>query len=456
VTGFVSERDLEVFMVSVDSVAMPASASRFRQAANAILFASACLNVSIAASAAEVLTFQDALRIAAERSQKLVARDAAVAAARDMAVAAGQLPDPTLKLGLNNLPINGPDAWSVTRDFMTMRSIALSQEFTREAKRKARADRFEREAEVAGATRTLALATLQRDTALAWLDRYYQERLRETLIGQRDEARLQIEAADLAYRIARGSQADVFAARASVALIDDRIAQVDRQITIATSQLARWVGLVAQQPLAAAPPMTAVRLAPADLDTQLAHHPQVDVLAKQEDVARADAQVAQANRQADWNVELMYSQRGPAYSNMVSLNVSLPLQWDRPSRQDRELAAKLALADEMRAEREDATRAHVAEASAMLVEWQSNRERLGRYENSILPLAAERTRASIAAYRSGGGTLTAILDARRGEIEIRADQLRLELDTARLWAQLNFLIPAAPGAPGPYAEGVPR
>ena len=33
----------------------------------------------------------------------------------------------------------------------------------------------------------------------------------------------------------------------------------------------------------------------------------------------------------------MYSQRGPAYSNMVSLNVSLPLPWDRKNRQDREL-----------------------------------------------------------------------------------------------------------------------
>jgi outer membrane protein TolC len=433
-------------MFKFDRHAMPFPASFLRKTALSVMLASACLVATIAADAAEVLTFQDALRIAAERSQKLVARDAAASAARDMAVAAGQLPDPTLKLGLNNLPINGPDAWSVTNDFMTMRSIGLSQDFTREAKRKARASRFEREADVAEATRTLALAALQRDTALAWLDRYYQERLRETLTGQRDEARLQVEAADVGYRSARGSQADVFAARTSVALIEDRIAQVDRQITIATNQLARWVGTVAQQPLAAAPPMTTVRLTPADLDAQLAHHPQIDIMAKQENVARAEAQVAQANREVDWNVELTYSQRGPAYSNMVSLNVSVPLQWDRPSRQDRELAAKLALADELRAEREDATRAHVAEAGAMLVEWQSDRERLGRYENSLIPLAAERTRAAIAAYRGGSGTLTAVLEARRGEIEIRTEQIRLELDTARLWAQLNFLLPV--GASG--------
>jgi hypothetical protein len=41
-----------------------------------------------------------------------VAQDATASAARDMAVAAGQRPDPVLKLGINNLPVNGPDRFS--------------------------------------------------------------------------------------------------------------------------------------------------------------------------------------------------------------------------------------------------------------------------------------------------------------------------------------------------------
>ena len=78
------------------------------------------------------LTLDDALRLAQERSRQLPAQDAAASAAREMAVAAGQRPDPTLKAGINNLPINGPDRFSLTRDFMTMRSIGVMQEFTRE------------------------------------------------------------------------------------------------------------------------------------------------------------------------------------------------------------------------------------------------------------------------------------------------------------------------------------
>ena len=58
-----------------------------------------------------------------------------------------------------------------------------------------------------------------------------------------------------------------------------------------------------------------------------------------------------------------------------------------------------------------------------------------------MPLATERTRASIAAYRGGGGPLSAVLEARRVEIDSRMERLRLEMGAARLWAQLNYLVP---------------
>jgi outer membrane protein TolC len=325
---------------------------------------------------------------------------------------------------------------------MTMRTIGVSQELTRDAKRKARAARFEREAEFAEASRSLALTNTQRDTAIAWLDRYYQERLRELLVGQRDEARLQVDAADAAYRGGRGSQADAFAARSAVEQMEDRIAEAERRIATAKTLLARWVGAdPAKQALGAAPSFDTVHLQATDLEAQFAHHPEIQVMVNKEQTAAAEAEVARANRRSDWSVELMVSQRGPAYSNMVSVNVAVPLQWDRPQRQDRELAAKLAGVEQMRAEREEATRAHVAEALGMLQEWQSDRERLKRYERALIPLADDRTRAALAAYRGSSVPLAAVLEARRGEIETRMERLRLEMQTARLWAGLNYLIP---------------
>src|SRR5215471_1958473 len=75
------------------------------------------------------LTLAEALRLAEKRALGISALDAASRASREMAVAAGQLPDPVLRAGIDNLPVNGPDAFSLERDFMTMRRIGVMQEY---------------------------------------------------------------------------------------------------------------------------------------------------------------------------------------------------------------------------------------------------------------------------------------------------------------------------------------
>lgn len=401
-------------------------------------------------SAAASLTLAGAQRLAVERSRQIVAQDLAVTASREMAVAAGQLPDPVATVGVNNLPVNGPDAWSLTRDFMTMTNIGLMQEFTRGEKRQARAERFEREAEKTSAERAARVAVIQRDTALAWLDRYYAEAQLALIAEQSAQARLEIEAAETAYRSGRGNFADVLAARSALGALDDRASELGRRLSAAKIALARWIGDAATQPLAGRPAIDAIPLDAHAVDADIARHPEMAVLSRQEELAAADVRAAQANKKADWSVQLMYSQRGSAYSNMISVNFSVPLQWDQKNRQDREVAAKLALLDQARAEREEGLRAHAAEVRSMIAEWENDRERGARYARELVPLATERTQASLAAYRGAKATLTELLAARRNEIDVRLQALQLEMETARVWAQLNFLAPAGDeGLSGP-------
>jgi outer membrane protein TolC len=398
----------------------------------------------VSAHAAEApLSLAEAQRIAAERSRQLAAQDSAISASREMAVAAGQLPDPSLKLGIDNLPVNGSDAFSTTADFMTMRRIGVMQEFTRGEKRQLRAEKFEREAERVLAEKTATLASIQRDTALAWLDRYYAEAAAAIVSEQSKEARLEIEAAETAYRSGRGSQADVYSARSALVTLEDRASEIGRRIRNAKAALARWIGESADTPLSGRPAIDAIRIDTRSLDSELAHHPQIMVLSKQEEMAETEARLARANKQADWGVEVMYSQRGAAYSNMISVGVSIPLQWDQKNRQDREVAAKLAMVEQAKAQREDMLRAHVAEVRAMVNEWENGRERRARYDRELVPLSKERTQAALTAYRGGKAALVEVLSARRNEIEVRMQAVQLEAETARLWAQLNFLLPDA-------------
>lgn len=393
---------------------------------------------------AEPLTFMEAQRLAVNQSQQLVAQDASTVAVREQVVAAGQLPDPVLKLGVDNLPANGPDRFSVTRDFMTMRRISLSQEIPRTEKRQLRTERLERDADRIRAQRQLTLANVQRDTALAWLDRHYARVQRELLQQQVEETRLQVQAADSAFRTNRGSQADVFAARAAASLLQDRLSQIDRQSRNAGLMLGRWVGASnAERPTSGSPPWQTTPLEGAFSNEQLKLHPELMAIGAEVDAAETEARLAQANKKSDISLEASYAQRGPAYSNMLSFGISIPLQWDQANRQDRELRAKLAMVDEAKARYEDALRSHEAQVQSWLSDWQTGKERLLRYRDELIPLAHQRTEATLTAYRTGKTDLAAGLLARRDEIDVRLQALVLEMETARSWAQLNFLVPTS-------------
>lgn len=399
------------------------------------------LSVSSRVFGAEAMTLAEAQRRALEIAPQVAGQSAAIRASREMAIAAGRRPDPELKLGVDNLPINGPDRFSLGNDFMTMRRIGVMQEFTSKGKLSSRTARYEREAEKSEAEMQAAIATVQRETAIAWLESYYADAMANAIADQRRESQREVEAAEAYYRAGRGSQADVFASRGAVVALEDRASEAQKRIATARAALARWVGPAANETLAGTPSFDQI---PEELTHEhiaLEHHPEVQVAAKAEQIAESEVQLAQANRHPDWSWELAYSRRGSPFSDMVSIGVSVPLPWDRANKQDREVAAKRALGEQAAAQREDVLRMHTAEVKTMVVEWQNSRQRRGRIATELVPLAEQRTQAALGAYRGGKGTLTDVLLARRGELEARLQILQLELDTARVWAKLNFLLP---------------
>src|SRR3546814_1663712 len=73
-----------------------------------------------AAALAEPLSFDEALARAANSAPLLDAREQQIRAWQSAAIAAGQLPDPKHGIGLDNFPISGQPAFSLTRENMTM------------------------------------------------------------------------------------------------------------------------------------------------------------------------------------------------------------------------------------------------------------------------------------------------------------------------------------------------
>lgn len=416
----------------------------FRTAVAVLAWSVACTPLQ-AQAASDALTLDQAVQLAVQRSRLLVAAQAQTQATREQLAGASRLPDPVLKLGVNSLPVDGPDRFNLNSGFMTSRSVGLSQQWTRSDKRLARAARARSVVAAAEVGQLAALTATQRATAQAWLTVSFQVSMQRLVGAQAAQAGLKVQAAQTAYQAGTGALGDVFAARLAAEQLQDLRAQVDRDIAVARIQLARWVGDDAAPDLAERVPL---RLPAWTRSTegsallqQLQAHPDISAAVQQEALAENDAALARAARTADWTVDLSYSQRGPAYSNLMSINLQIPLQWDRGNRQDRDLAARLAGVDAARARREDMQREEEAATRAQLQAWAAESERLQRFDTSWLPLAGQRSAAALAAYRAGTGTLGAVLEARRAELALRLDALRVELARARIWADLTYLLP---------------
>lgn len=390
---------------------------------------------------AQVLTLEDALRVGEAQSPRLAAQRSAITASSEQLVRARELPDPKLRLGIENMPVSGPDAFRYDRDSMTMRAIGVMQEFPNAAKREARHLRAERQRDVETVGLEAQRTNLARDIATAWFDVHYAERSREVL--ERLVRQFQLQVDTLAAGIARGRQgtADAFMARGAFEQTNDRVIEQDRLIARARIALAALIGDDAKRPLAEAPETAAFAHPRDHLVTRLDQHPELRMQQQREALARAEVDVARSSAKSDWAIEVGYGYRAPAFDNMLTVMLSFELPWQTGRRQDRDVAARLAEVDQARAARENARRMHEADVRGWLADFDTAARRIERFERTLLPLARERSAAALAAYQGGRGDLGPVLEAQRAvtETEIAANQVLAE--RARAWANLNYLYP---------------
>jgi len=384
----------------------------------------------------------DAAVSAAEReSPRLAARRYAITAAGDRAGRAGQLPDPKLRVGIDNLPVSGAEAWQWNTDFMTMRRIGVMQDVPNGDKRKAREQRGAAELEVEQATLAATRLVLRRETATAWFDAAYAERAKRELDRLGSQIDLQRETLAPAITAGRASAADAFMLGGALEGVRERVIEQDRAIAKARAQLAAFVRSAASAPLGEAPDTAQLPQSRERLLAELHVHPELAAYHERIRLARSEVALERTTKIPDWNVELLYGWRSPAFSNMVTVMFSIDLPIAPGRRQDRDIAARVAELEQAEAMAEEARRMHEAEVRTALADWDAAVARLGSYDTRVLPLARDRASAALAAYRGGSGSLAGVIEASRAETEAQLARLGAEAERARAWARLAYLAP---------------
>lgn len=400
----------------------------------AVLLAAAW--IAAGPAAAEPLTFQQALSIAERSAPENLAQTAQLDAARAAVIPADALPDPKLSLGVDNLPLEGPDRYRLDRDFMTMRRIGLMQEVPNGDKRHARRQLAEAGVVRSEAEQVAMRLETRRQTAVAWLEVFHLERSLQVLSElDREIARLRgLVQAQIAGGGARSG--DLLLADRDALALEERRDELERDRQQARAGLRRWLGDAADAPLAGEPPRFA-------LDSQRLHqhlldHPELQTASARIGEAQAELAEALAEKKPDWDVEVAYSNRDSRFGDMLSLQFSFDLPLFTGTRQGPRIDARQKGLVQREAEQEALQRAHRAELESGLASLDQLSRALERSERSLVPLARQRADLELAAYRAGTGELPAVIEARRELIEARLRQIELAKKRDQLAASLHY------------------
>jgi len=391
------------------------------------------------ARAAEPLDIDEAIERARAEAPQVAAASANVESAQALALSAGRLPDPEAIVAIDNLPVNGADAYSLGDDFMTMRKAGFMQAVPNGAKRRLEGEVAAREVDLATARLLASRFEAGRAAADAWIAGATASESLDRLRTLRKNLEAQTVAARATLASGRGSLADALTSETELALLDGRIAMYEQELLVRRAELARWLGDVGERDFAALPVERELAGTTAALIENVAQHPPLAPIGAGVEVARTEVALARAAKRPDWSAEMTFAKRGPDYSDMVSLEFRIALPLFARNRQDPVIASKLARLRAEEAEQQSEIRMHRAEIEAMVATWRGGRERLRLFSTQLLPLARDRSNAVLSSFRSGRSELRAVSEALRDEIDVQLQFVELEAEVVRAWVYLHLL-----------------
>ena len=406
-------------------------------------FFAALILASVTARAQEApITLDAALQAATDRSASMQAAQASVSASSEAAVKAGQLPNPMLAAGVDNLPINGSQGFTIGQNILTMRRIGVEQEWVSPEKRRLRSTLANQVVDRERAGFLAQLVNVRQQTATAWLNAAYAKKamsLQQELVGHMTH---ELAATQASYRGAKASASDVAQAQLMLAQTQDQLLKAQQTLQTALISLSRWtagtVTDVAGEPPA---PQSVVASLPPDQLREV--EPALVTASADMRVADADTAVANSNRSTNWTWNVSYLQGGGA-SRFVSVGVSIPLPINRKNVEDRDAAEKAQLGTRARLMYEDAQRQVEADIRTRSATLASGRERITSLTGSLLPAADQRVQLAAAAYKTGTGSLADTFAARRAQLDAQLQVLDLRRDVSQTWAQLEYqVVPAS-------------
>jgi len=386
------------------------------------------------------ITEAEDLALAAEPGQQ--ALHARAEALDEQAVVAGALPDPTLRLGMNNFPIQ---SGGFSTEAMTNVGAGIRQAFPRGETRGFGRTQFtelaaeqRRQADARGAD--VLTATRQ-----AWLDLYYWTRAHVLVVESRPFFDDLATITRSLYAVGRRDQTDVLRAELELSRLDDRLLDIDRQRARAQAQLGQWIGDAARRGPADKLPTWDEMPALEVLLAGLERHPALAAADARIAAREAGVNLAEQRSRPGWALDVGYSYRegalptGEPRSDFISVNVTVDLPLFNKASVDSTLTAALKERSAAVADRERQLREMRSRLATEFARWQDVSRRLELYDDRILVQANDHAHAALLAYQSDTGDFAEVMRAYIDDLNTRIDYVRLQVEREQAYAALANL-----------------
>jgi len=388
------------------------------------------------------LTLAEAEDLALRNEPGRAALLARATALDERAVAAGQLPDPTMRVGLANYPLS---SGGFSTEGMTQAQLGYRQSFPAGKSRSINTDLFMSKSVAMSSQADARARDVLTNVRRAWLETYYWQQARDIVTESRPFFADLVTVTRSLYSVGRKSQHDVLKADLELSRLDDRLIEIDRRRRQAQAMLSEWLGTQADRPIAAKLP--AWRQVPAIelLRANLSSHPAVLAADATVSAGRAGVRLAEERKKPGWALDLGYGFRegylpsGEPRSDFVSLSVTVDLPFFGKNRQDRNLSAALSERSASEYEKDALVRQLSSQLDAEYAHWSDLNRRVALYESLILNLSESQAQAALLAYQSEAGDFADVMRGYIDDLNTRLDHVRLQVERDQSYAALANL-----------------
>ena len=365
-------------------------------------------------------------------------------AIRESGIASNTLMDPKLKFGIGGLPV---DSFKLDDDPMTNMSVGIMQEFGRGSTLPLQQKKANQRAEgMIYKVKNKELDIANRMTKL-WLELGFQQETKKILLKNK-QLMLEMESyIQSNYAIGQSEVQDLLNAQLQVSKIDEQLqanAQMQQRIL---ARFSEWLGsdwLMQQTDLSVTPQLQWQKLSVllsnennSRYYEQLASHPMISMAETEITARKTEVAISKEAYKPKFGIEVMYGKRqangmgGEPAPDLFSAFLTVDIPLFTGNKQDRNRAAAQYQVIAAKSNKTVLLSQMNAKVNALMMDRTNLKQRLMRYESTLIKQAQSRTQAVERGYENNTAQFNDVISA-------VSDELLLEIEMWRLITELNI------------------